>query len=326
VNKSSEIVSIVLPTYNGSRYLRQSINSCLKQTYQNIELIIVDDGSTDETPTIIQSYKDARIKYIKHEKNRRLPHTLNTGFNYATGEYLTWTSDDNLFAENAIEKMLAFLKDKNLEFVYCDYYSFENDDLQNRRIIKLPDNSTSGKQTNLAVCFLYSRKVKEVVGDYDPDFFLVEDYDYWLRVSQQFPMGHLNEPLYFYRTHAASASSLKYYEQTITIVLVWLRYGRTNIKQAVDFLFNNFAYKYWGYQRINKVADNVFYSRNSHKVLKALKNIITGVYWVYRKINKARIIIFLSRKISKVLMDFKMGSLSLAETKLALQNILMGKE
>jgi glycosyltransferase involved in cell wall biosynthesis len=66
-------VSIILPTYNGSKYLRQAIDSCLKQTYKNIELIIVDDGSTDGSPKIIRSYNDSRIIYIRHEKIKASP-------------------------------------------------------------------------------------------------------------------------------------------------------------------------------------------------------------------------------------------------------------
>jgi len=78
MNRISSKVSIVLPTYNGAKYIRQSIDSCLNQTYKNIELIIVNDGSTDGTPEIIRSYEDGRIKYLTHEKNKGLPHALNT--------------------------------------------------------------------------------------------------------------------------------------------------------------------------------------------------------------------------------------------------------
>src|SRR3990170_3452478 len=106
-------VSIVLPTYNGEKYIRQSIDSCLNQTHENIELIIVDDCSIDNTPEIIKSYKDSRVKSLRHDQNKFLPHALNTGFSNATGEYLTWTSDDNYYAKEAIEKMVSFLKNRN---------------------------------------------------------------------------------------------------------------------------------------------------------------------------------------------------------------------
>ena len=109
-------VSIILPTYNGAKYLRESIDSCLSQTHKNIELIIVDDCSTDQTSQIIKPYQDARIRYIRNEKNMRLPRSLNIGFALATGEYLTWTSDDNQFLPHAIETMLKILReDKSVD-------------------------------------------------------------------------------------------------------------------------------------------------------------------------------------------------------------------
>ena len=115
-------VSIILPVYNGARYLAQAIDSCLNQTYRNIELIIVDDCSTDETPAIVRSYTDPRIRYVRNKTNRRLPQSLNIGFALATGEYLTWTSDDNEFLPHAIETMLKILmEDKAVDFVYSDY-------------------------------------------------------------------------------------------------------------------------------------------------------------------------------------------------------------
>jgi len=319
VNKSTNKISIVLPTYNGSRYLRQSIDSCLKQTYKNIELIIVDDGSTDETHEIVHSYKDKRIKYIKHEKNRGLPITLNTGFAHATGEYLTWTSDDNIYTENAIEKMLAFLKDKKLDFVNCDYYSFENDDLENRRIIKLPD-----KFIRAGLCFLYTRKVKDVVGDYNPEFFLAEDYDYFVRVFFKFPMGHLNEPLLYVRVHAASLSSTRYYDVMIIVALVRLTHALRDVDHAVNDLVIGFAGKYWRYQRLNKIVTDIIYYRKNNIALWTFKKLVAGLYLVYYIPTKFITGILLSRRLKKVLKDFMAKNLSLAETKLALRNILMG--
>jgi len=72
-----------LPTYNGARYLRQSLDSCLNQTYRNIELIVVDDGSSDETPQIVGSCRDPRLQYLRQVRNKGLPGALNTGFDRA---------------------------------------------------------------------------------------------------------------------------------------------------------------------------------------------------------------------------------------------------
>ena len=102
-----DLISIVLPIYNGEKYMKQSIDSVINQTYANWELLIVDDGSTDNTAAIAREYaeKDNRIKYYKNPQNMRLPKTLNRGFSLATGDYLTWTSDDNYYYPTALEIM-----------------------------------------------------------------------------------------------------------------------------------------------------------------------------------------------------------------------------
>src|SRR3989338_2958444 len=116
-------VSIVLPTYNGSKYIRQSIDSCLKQTFKDFELIIVDDCSKEDIYQIIKSCNDPRIRYHRNETNQRLPRSLNIGFSLTKGKYLTWTSDDNFYLPPAIEKMIKILKEQQCEFVYTDIYA-----------------------------------------------------------------------------------------------------------------------------------------------------------------------------------------------------------
>jgi glycosyltransferase involved in cell wall biosynthesis len=197
-------VSIVLPTYNGAKYLRQSIDSCLNQTYKNIELIIVDDASMDETPDIIKSYQDESIKYIRHKKNKTLPHTLNTGFAIATGEYLTWTSDDNYYGQDAIKLMVALLQmDKKTDFVYANYYVINGDGAVLQSVSVGPSKNL--KEYNcIGPCFLYRRKIYEVLGEYNPDAFLAEDYEYWIRVFKRFRMQKLDKFIYWHRLHPQS--------------------------------------------------------------------------------------------------------------------------
>ena len=117
------LVSIVLPVYNGEEFLRESLDSIIDQTYKNWELLILDDCSTDNTPVIAKEYatKDDRIKYIRNEKNLKLPGNLNKGFSLAKGEYLTWTSDDNKYRPIAIEKMLGELNRNSSDLVYASY-------------------------------------------------------------------------------------------------------------------------------------------------------------------------------------------------------------
>lgn len=120
-----KLVSIVLPTFNGEEFLAQSIESVLKQSYKNLELIIVNDCSTDSTPRIIEEFakKDSRIKIIHNTINQKLPRSLNIGFNAASGEYWTWTSDDNYYLENAIEEMVAYLEENPNKVLVCTDYT-----------------------------------------------------------------------------------------------------------------------------------------------------------------------------------------------------------
>ena len=212
MSKNSSKVSIILPTYNGYKYIRQSIDSCLNQTYKNIELIIVDDGSTDKTSEIIKSFKDNRIKYIKHKKNKGLPHALNTGFANAIGEYLTWTSDDNFYTEKAIEKMLIFLNKSNVDLIYTDYFNYlaETD---KKTLVKLPDKLDLKKGNSVGPCFLYTRRVYENIGNYNAKYILVEDYEYWIRVcKKKYSSAHYSCPLYIYRCHSNALTNTSYWE------------------------------------------------------------------------------------------------------------------
>ena len=197
-------VSIVLPTYNGAKYIRKSIDSCLEQTHSNIELIIVDDASTDETPQIINSYSDKRIRYIRHPRNLKLPRALNTGFKHTTGEYLTWTSDDNFYDVNAIEIMVkCLLTYPQIGYVYTDEYHIdENDNIG--KYFAVGSVESLHLDNLIGGCFLYHRRVCEEIGEYDPDTYLAEDYDYWIRISKRFRMQRLRRPLYYYRLHKDS--------------------------------------------------------------------------------------------------------------------------
>ena len=105
------LISVVLPVYNGADLVSLSIDSVLKQTYKNFELIIINDGSKDNTKEIIEEYakKDSRITVINQE-NRRIPRTLSRGFSLAKGEYFTWTSADNIMPEYFLEKMMGELE------------------------------------------------------------------------------------------------------------------------------------------------------------------------------------------------------------------------
>jgi glycosyltransferase involved in cell wall biosynthesis len=167
-------------------------------------LIIVDDGSMDETPKIIKSYQDERIKYIRNTKNKCLSHALNTGFKKATGEYLTWTSDDNYYAEDAVESMVALLQtNRKIYFIYASFYII-NDAGELLQSVSVAPSENLKEYNCIGPCFLYRRNIYEVIGEFNPAAFLAEDYEYWIRVFKRFRMQKLDKFIYWHRLHPQS--------------------------------------------------------------------------------------------------------------------------
>ncbi len=201
------LVSIVLPVYNGARYLAESLASVIAQTYPHWELICVDDCSTDETPAILADWaaRDSRIHVIRHTSNKRLPGALNTGFAAAHGELLTWTSDDNHYRPRALAVFVQQLtSEPTTDFVYSDYALLDEDG-QSTGVVSAPPPDELMADKGALPCFLYRRGVYQRVGDYATDLFLAEDYDYWLRViAAGCQLRPVHETLYEYRRHARS--------------------------------------------------------------------------------------------------------------------------
>lgn len=207
-------VSVVLPVYNGAQFVGKSIESVLSQTYENIELIIVNDCSTDDTESVIRDYakKDNRIKIIENSTNQKLPKSLNIGFANASGDYYTWTSDDNRYKQNAIEKMVKALEaNPEYEFVYADYSMVKMDGT----LIKKVENAEPEYIRffcNVGACFLYSKKLAELAGEYNPEMFLAEDYEFWIRCYMHGKFIHIHEDLYYYGMHDNNLTSTRQQE------------------------------------------------------------------------------------------------------------------
>lgn len=207
------LVSIVLPTYNGKKYIRESIDSILEQTFHDWELIIVEDCSKDKTPQIVDEYAmmDSRINVIHNTSNQKLPESLNIGFRKAKGKYLTWTSDDNIFLPEALEVMVEALEQAIDSPMVCAdmQYIDECGNITGEPDIPFTPDSI-WLQDYVGACFMYRRQVLDRVGEYDTDKFLVEDYDYWLRISDE--MGDIRripQVLYKYRRHSGSLTETR---------------------------------------------------------------------------------------------------------------------
>jgi len=210
----SALVSIVLPTYNSERYLSAAIESCLRQTHENFEVIIVDDNSTDRTPEIIRTYaaRDPRIRFVaRNEMQRGLPESLNMGFGLARGRFLTWAQSDNLYRPTAIEYMVQQLCTfPKIGLVYCSTHHLDDADSPTTPSYfnaALPPNALA-RWTVISGAFLYGREVMEAVGPYRPECRYFEDLDFFIRACSRFPARFCFEPCHFYRRHSASLTSI----------------------------------------------------------------------------------------------------------------------
>jgi glycosyltransferase involved in cell wall biosynthesis len=215
-------VSIVLPVYNQVSMLQLAMRSALAQTYRNIELIVVNDGSTDGVEEILELYADDPRVILLTQRNQKLPSALNNGFEWATGEFFTWTSADNLMRPRQIEILLAHLAEHTDEvMVYSDYQAIDdsgaplrdptfrpqNQDPKDASLMRLPDRLSEARfhdsgDNYLGASFLYRRDAARMVGQYAENAFGGEDYDYWLRMHALGPIGHVAEILYDYRVHS----------------------------------------------------------------------------------------------------------------------------
>lgn len=202
-------ISIILPVYNGADYLEESIKSVLSQTYTDFELIVIDDCSTDASGEIAQKFaqQDARISYYRNEINLKLPASLNRGFSFAQGRYLTWTSCDNAFKDNALDVMVKTLE-KNPEAGLV-YASMDLIDETGAEIgaVQAGDLHDLIYRNVIGACFMYRADIAKCVGEYDKTLFLCEDYDYWLRIADVSKITEIAENLYRYRRHSKSLSA-----------------------------------------------------------------------------------------------------------------------
>lgn len=220
------LVSVALPVFNGARYLRDAIGSVLAQTYEKFELIIINDGSTDESGKIALEYSEKyrNIKYIDLKQNKKLPAALNAGFEAANGEFFTWISHDNIMLPNCLEVMVSELqKNPDAAMIYGNmriidengnirrghgWYEFPP--MSGNVILPSGTHELNDVPNNtVGAAFLYRAKAARFIGGYDEGRFGIEDYDYWMRMNEIFYIIHTDfkEPLYLYRFHKNSLTS-----------------------------------------------------------------------------------------------------------------------
>ncbi|WP_433834550.1 glycosyltransferase family 2 protein [Flavobacterium anhuiense] len=211
----NELVSIIVPTYNTEKFIRQTIESVQNQTYTNWEMILADDASTDNTVAIIEEYaqKDSRIKLSKLPKNRGNGFARNTALEKATGKYIAYLDADDLWLPEKLEKQIQFLKENNLHFTFSFYDSIDEEGNDLNRRVESP-NPLTYKQ------LFFCNYVGNLTAIYDADYFgkiILEttqkrqDWRIWLAILKQIKIAKpVPESLAYYRIRKDSVSSSKF--------------------------------------------------------------------------------------------------------------------
>jgi glycosyltransferase involved in cell wall biosynthesis len=212
------LVSICVLSYNHARYLPETLDSALAQTYPNVEIVVVDDGSTDDSLAIARDYEARfpdRVKVYTHpnNENRGISQTINLATNSSTGSYWSVLGSDDILYPDKIEKQTAFLDaHPELGFVYCyvDYMDFEGKKIPGRLgkdITSEPESLKTMIMENYipAMAIMARREAIARVGDHDPDL-IYSDWDFWVRLVSLYKGGFIAESLSLYRVHSNNVS------------------------------------------------------------------------------------------------------------------------
>jgi glycosyltransferase involved in cell wall biosynthesis len=211
-------VSVVIPTYNRAELLKSAINSVLSQTYQDFEIVIVDDASRDNTAEVIKSFNDQRIKYIRHETNKGEAGARNTGVMNSDGEYIAFLDDDDEWLPEKLEKQIRIFENNPVE-VGGVYTGFLKVDRTTGLVIKEVIPTKRGNIFSELLKFnwiripsvlMVKRECFDKVGLFDTSIPFGLDYDMWIRISKEFQYEYIKEPLVNYYSHSDSRLSTNY--------------------------------------------------------------------------------------------------------------------
>jgi glycosyltransferase involved in cell wall biosynthesis len=211
-NPDNPVITCLMSVYNGETYLREAMDSILDQTFTNFEFLIINDGSTDDTVPIIESYDDPRIRLIHNDKNIGLTKSLNKGIDLSKGKYIARMDADDVSMENRFEKQVTVIeRNKSAALVATKPFNFKeiysNFDQGTGEISILRLQKLLKGNLIFHGSVLVKKKTLLEVDGYDERFEKAQDYDLWLRISKKYPLIILDSVLYLRRYHENSISS-----------------------------------------------------------------------------------------------------------------------
>ncbi len=192
------LVSVIIPTFNRASFLKEAIESVLAQDYRPLELIVVDDGSTDETPKMVTRYP---LRFVRRAQNLGVAAARNAGLLWARGEFIAFLDSDDLWLPSKISRQVAFFS------AHPEAVAVQTEEIWIRRGQRVNPRKKHQKPSGfffdraLELCLIspsgimLRRKVLEEIGPFDPEFPVAEDYELWLRLLVRYPVYLLKEPL-----------------------------------------------------------------------------------------------------------------------------------
>ena len=186
-NKPSPKVSIITPSYNQGRYIKRTIESVLSQSYENIEYIIMDGGSSDNTVDILEQYNDKLI-WIS-EKDNGQTHAINKGINASSGEIIAYLNSDDVYLPGTIEKIVQEFNNRpDVDFLYGDFWGIDKDDNTLSKVKTIPfDNNILIYDANF-ICqpaSFYRKRLFDAIGLFDDSLHFLMDYEFFLRAAKR---------------------------------------------------------------------------------------------------------------------------------------------
>ena len=204
------LVSVVIPAYNSEQYIATCIDSVLGQTYQNLEVIVVDDGSTDKTVQIIAEYNSDRIK-IYSQINSGAASARNHGVQKASGEWIAFIDSDDIWSTDKLQKQLEHCSD--YQWSHTDSYFLGDIYEKNTRVSDLSEKHSGDIFTRLLIenfigtsCVVIKKAIFQEIGGFSTSYRALQDWELWIRVASKYDICYCEEPLVYYRVHSASTS------------------------------------------------------------------------------------------------------------------------
>lgn len=207
-----DLVSVIMPSYNTAKFIEETVRSVLEQTYTNLELLIVDDCSTDNTDEVVASFRDKRIRYLKNKENSGAAVSRNRALRAAKGRWIAFLDSDDLWKPQKLEKQIRFMEEKGYHFSYTNYSEIDEESTLLGRMVTGPKRITAAEMYCYCWpgCLTVMYDAKAVGLIQIADIKKNNDYAMWLKVSQKADCYLLDEELARYRRRSGSISNHGY--------------------------------------------------------------------------------------------------------------------